>query len=93
MNDNDEIICILKKMSNLSSNSLTSSMQVLQNQEPIIYTSLMPKKSNETTDSITSSSSSDSFLSSFNSLLENIDTTTVLYAAGGVLVLYLVLRE
>ena len=84
-----------------SNNSLTSSVQVLKNQDPIVYTSLIPKTTNTsssstTTSSSTSSSSSSSSSFSLDSIFSSfgdIDTTTMLYVAGGALALYLVLKD
>ena len=65
----------------------SSSIQVIQNQKPIVYSSLSSKTSNQDKTTINPSSS---FL---DSLFGNIDTTTMLYIAGGVLAVYLVLKD
>lgn len=73
---------IVPKDTNTSSN-----IQVLQNQKPIVYTSLLSKTSNQDKTTLTPSSS---FL---DSIFGNIDTTTMLYIAGGILAVYLVLKD
>ena len=65
----------------------SSSIQVLQNQKPIVYTSLSSNASNQNKTTITPSSSL------LDSLTCNIDTTTMLYIAGGILGVYLVLKD
>ena len=65
----------------------SSSIQALQNQTPIVYSSLTSGTSTQDKITITPSSSS------LDSFLGNIDTTTMLYIAGGILALYLVLRD
>ena len=72
---------IVPKDTNTSSN-----IQVLQNQKPIVYTSLSSKTSNQDKTTITPSSSLLDFIG-------NIDTTTMLYIAGGILAVYLVLKD
>ena len=81
-NQNPIVYTSITKDTNTSSN-----IQVLQNQKPIVYTSLSPNTSIQDKTTITPSPSL------LDSLLGNIDTTTMLYIAGGILAVYLVLKD
>ena len=99
-------------MSSLKSNSLKSSMNVLGNQNPIVYTSIVPKDTNTSSNiqvlqnqkhivytSLSSKTSNQDKItitpssSLLDSFIGNIDTTTMLYIAGGILAVYLVLKD
>ena len=65
----------------------SSNIQVLQNQKPIVYTNLSSNASNQNKTTITTNALL------LDSLFGNIDTTTMLYIAGGILAVYLVLKD